>query len=226
MIGNILLIVLGVVLLAILVILLLPISVRVNYEAGTFRFWLRYAGKVILQHPAHPTGREKEKKTKPDEAATESSPEPKKKPKVNWEQISYSLDVLPRLIVKSLSRTAGCIQIRPLKIHVLVAGPDPADTAVLYGKLHGVLAAVMPSLHRAVRIKDQDIQLFPDFCEERMDFIVDLGFRIRIWDLLVVAVSAMFGVLKWYLGFRKRRTRESNETNKKTKGSARADDAA
>ena len=105
----------------------------------------------------------------------------------------------------------------PLKIHLLVATSDPADTALLYGKLQGVLAAILPPLHCAVRIRDQDIQLFPDFCEESMDVIADVGLRIRPWDVLVVALFAAGGLVKWYFGFRKRADKHPDEQKRKKK---------
>ena len=40
-----------------------------------------------------------------------------------------------------LRRTGRSIRLEPLKIHLLVAGPDPAGTAELYGKLEAALGA-------------------------------------------------------------------------------------
>ena len=116
----------------------------------------------------------------------------------------YTLEVLPPVLCKACVRVGKRIQISPLQIYILVAGTDPADTAILYGKLEAVMAAVLPVLHQTVRIEEQDIQLFPDFCEEQMDFIVDVGLRIRPFDLLVVVFCAFGGLLKWFVGFRRR----------------------
>lgn len=168
----------------------------------------------------------RQKKAEKSSKKNKTKEERKTGGKINWEQISYSLDVLPGVLVRALSRTRRRIRITPLKIHVLVAGKDPADTAVLYGKLQGVLAGTLPALHRAVRIKNQDIRLFPDFTQERMDFIADVGVRIRFWDVLVVAFGAAGGALKWFIGFRKRATREIENGKAETKESAGADNAA
>lgn len=231
MIGKILMILLGVILLALLIALLMPLYVRVKYEGGEFCAFIRYAGKSITLYPGKKSDEER-KDDKPklskSKDQTDGLKEKNKKPKekINWEQICYSLDVLPRVLVKALLRTARRICITPLKLHILVAGSDPADTAVLYGKLQGVLASVMPGLHRAVRIEEQDIQLFPDFIQERMDYIADVGIRIRILDVLAIAVFAAFGLLKWYIGFKKRSSKEITDTNQQTKDSAGASDAA
>lgn len=226
MVGKILLILLGVVLLAAAVLLLIPLNLRVSYESGTVHVWLRYASKTMILHPAN---EEKEEQTEPEKQNTVKSgakKHKKEKKKPNWEQISYSLDVLPRVLLRALRRTGRRIVITPLKLHILVAGTDPADTAVLYGKLQGVLAATLPSIHKAVRIREQDIRLFLDFTEERMDCIADLGIRIRPWDMLAVALSAMGGIIKWYFGFKKRAdTPEASHKNKQ-RSTVPADPAA
>lgn len=226
MVGKILLILLGVILLVLAVLLLIPLHLRVSYEAGALRVWLRYASKTITLYPS---GEKKEDKPEPVDQNTNKPKEekPKKeKTKPNWEQISYSLDVLPQVLLRALRRTGRRIVISPLKLHLLVAGIDPADTAVLYGKLQGILAAALPPLHKAVRIKEQDIRVFLDFCEERIDCIADLGVRIRPWDMLVVAFSAVGGIIKWYIGFKKRgNTPEASHKNKK-RSTVPADPAA
>ncbi len=199
MIGTILLILLGVILVALLAALLLPVSVHLNYENGTLRIDASCARKRIAVYPGANTGKTKKTKSSKKKTSTDAEKKPKVKP--NWEQIRYSLDVLPGVLIQALSRTARRICITPLKVHLLVAGSDPADTAVLYGKLQGVLAVALPALHRAVRIKDQDIQLFPDFSQERMDCIADLGVRLRILDVVIVAVGVVGGLIKWRTGF-------------------------
>ena len=130
------------------------------------------------------------------------------------------------VIVKAVSRSLRKLRIEPLKIHVLVAGDDPADTAYLYGKIQAVLGGVVPAMHRTVRIKEQDIRLFLDFTQDRMDAIVDVGIGIRILDLLIIGFFALFGILKWYLGFKKRADKSDSSQNKTNKATAGADNAA
>lgn len=228
MVGKILLILLGVVLLACAVLLLLPVTVRVSYEQGELRAWLRFASWKIDLYPSQ----DKQEESRETAEAREKEPKQKKEPKrkkenvkPNWEQISYTLEALPRVLLRALQRTGRRITVTPLKLHLLVAGNDPADTAVLYGWLQGFLAAILPPLHQAVRIREQDIQLFPDFCEEKMDLIADVGVRIRPWDILVVAVFAAGGVIKWYIGYKKRADKPDT-AQKNEKATAEAGTAA
>ena len=123
--------------------------------------------------------------------------------KINREQILYSLETLPPILGRALKRTGRRLRLTPLKVHLLVAGPDPADTALLYGRLEAALGAALPALHRLVRIKDQDVRLFLDFQREQMDLIADVGLSLRPWDLVSVGLRAGGSLLKWYLRFRK-----------------------
>ena len=229
MLGKILLGSLILLLMVLMFFLLLPVSVRVSYEDKQLRVWLRYASWRTKLFPAEKQEEKKEKQTtkKPKkEKAPKTQKETQPKTKPNFQQISYSLDVLPGVLIRALRRTARRIRITPLKVHILIAQSDPADTAILYGKLSGVLNASLPLVHRAVRITEQDIQLFPDFTREEMDYIADVGIRIRPFDILVVAVSALGGVIKWYAGYKKRADKTGTAHNNKKNGTAKADPAA
>ena len=222
-IGKIVLVVLGVVLIFLLVVLLIPAYVRITYEQGELRVFAKYAWLTI---PIIPPAVKQEKSEQKDEETEQEKTKPKKKTGINREQIFYTLDTLPAILLKALKRFGRRIRIEPLKLHVLVATPDPADTAILYGKLHGFLGAFLPPLHRCVRIREQDIQLFPDFSEERMDYIADIGVAIRPGSVLLIILCALGGILKWYIGFRKRATKEPQKNGKNKDTTAQAEKAA
>lgn len=225
MVGKILMIVLAIVLALLLTALLIPVYVRITYESGVLCATMRYAKLTIPLYPGKQKN-EEEDKAQPKAKPAPTDEQPKEKENVNWEQIRYSLDTLPAVLTKALKRTGRRIRIEPLKLHILVATGDPADTAVLYGKLEGVLAATLPTLHRLIRIREQDIRLFPDFCEDRMDVIADVGVRIRPLDLAGVAIFALGGMLKWFVGFRKRVTKIPKENTKHEDTTAEAGNAA
>lgn len=224
MIGKILLGVLGVVLLFLFIALRIRAYLRFKYEHGELQVLLKYAWLSIPLFP---------KESKKDTENIQENPEPsesaeqvKQKKKINRDQILYTIDTLPPIILKALKRFGRRIKIEPLKIHVLVATSDPADTAMLFGRIQAVLAAVLPSVHRYVKIEEQDIRLFTDFCEEDMDFIVDAGIGISPGDILNIAFCAIGGVLKWFVGFKRRATKENSEKNNSRDTTAQAEKAA
>lgn len=182
--------------------LLIPVKIRGSYEEGTPALYVRY-GPVKLQLFPPKEKAEGEEKKPPKEK--KSKPEKPKKPKakINMEQILYALEKLPPILGRALKRTGRCIHIRPMKLYALVAGSDPAATAMLYGRMEAALAAGFPILERALRLKDADVRLYVDFTERQMDLIADVGVSLRPWSLVWMALRAGGSLLKWYLGFRK-----------------------
>ena len=231
--GKIILGILGVLLLLLAVILLTPAGVRFRYDQGDLSLLVRFGPLKLQSVPRKekkPSRRKpKEKKPEKKQAEKKAAADPEKKPaektaaeksapekpkpkkkaekkpraKINREQILYSLETLPPILGRALKRTGRRLRLTPLKVHLLVAGPDPADTALLYGRLEAALGAALPALHRLVRIKDQDVRLFLDFQREQMDLIADVGLSLRPWDLVSVGLRAGGSLLKWYLRFRK-----------------------
>ena len=64
------------------------------------------------------------------------------------------------------------------------------------------------------------------FTQEEMDYIADVGIRLRPLDILGVAVLALGGVIKWYAGYKKRADKTDTTQNTKKKDTAQADPAA
>ena len=206
MIGKIILGILAFLLLVLLLILFTPVRVRFTYDQGDMALRLKFGPLriQILPGPERSERPKKEKKESKKKPEKEKKEKPKKpKAKINREQIFYALEKLPPILGRALKRTWKSIRIEPLKVYLLVAGNDPADTAVLYGRLEAGIAAGLPMLERVIRIKDEDIRLYPDFTQQEMDCIADVGLSLRPWNIVTMGVRALASLIKWYLGFRK-----------------------
>ena len=161
--------------------LLIPVKIRGSYEDGTPFLYVRY-GPVKLQlfPPKEKAEYEERKPPKKKKPKAEKPPKPKKpKAKINMDQILYALEKLPPILGRALRRTGRSIRVQPLKVHVLVAGRDPAAAAILYGKMEAALSAGFPILERVLRLKDADVRLYVDFTERQMDFIADVGVSLH-----------------------------------------------
>ena len=162
--------ILGILALILAAAVLTPVQVRVTYDRDGLTVRAGY-GPLHLQLYPRPAGEKEKKEAKPkkEKKAKKEKPEKEKKPraKINREQILYSLEKLPPVLGKALKRAGRRVTISPLQVFLLIAGTDPADTAQLYGRLTSALASGLPVLQRTVRVREQDIRLYPDFAEER-----------------------------------------------------------
>lgn len=198
-------IILGAVVILVAAALLLPLAVRLTCDRGALAVRVRLGPVERTLWPRPPKQEQQPSKPKKQKKSAKSG-EPaaggeKKRP--TRQQLLYALDTLPPILGRALRRTGRRIRVEPLKLHLLLAGPDPADTALLYGRLEAALAAGLPVLHRLVRIREQDIRLFLDFQEEHMDCIADVGVSLRVGDALAVVLCAALSLLKWLIGFRR-----------------------
>lgn len=218
----------GLVFLGLLLLLLfLPIRFRGGVDQGEAWARVRFGPvKVPLYPPPKDEGESgaeppKKQKKQPVRAKKEKEKKPFRPTR---EQIFYALEALPPILGRALRRTRRRVRIAPLKVYVLVAGTDPADTAVLYGRLSAALAAGLPALHRLVRIREQDIRLYPDFQREEMDLIADVGVSIRLWDLLAIGLCAGASLLKCFIKLRRmgNEPQRGGKTGPKTAGEAGA----
>ena len=191
-------IILAAVLLVLAVLLALPVGVVVrrrehftaDVTVGPFSFAV---------YPA----KEKKKKEKPSKEKKKPEKEQPEKPGPNAAQIRYSLEVLPGVIAKALSRTRRRIVVSPLKLHAVFGGEDPADTALLYGKCQALASGFLPVLGELVKLRHTEIRLWVDYEAERTVWSGEAGVRLRVWDGLVIGLGALGGLLGWHNGYKK-----------------------
>ena len=208
--GQILLGILGALLLMLAALLAVTAQIRAVYDQGEASLWVQYGPLKLQIYPPKPPKTEeseapkkgKKPRTPKKEKNAEYTPE-KGKLSISAEQILYALETLPPILGRALDRTRRSIRVRPLKIHLLIAGGDPAGTALLYGRAQAALAAGMPFLRQAVHIREEDIRLFLDFQRTQPDCTADIGVSMRCWTAAGIFLRAGGSLVKWILGFRK-----------------------
>ena len=192
-------------LLILAILLAMTAEIRGRYDQGEASLWVRYGPLKLQLYPPKKPQKEKKQKEPPKEKELEEDGEaaPKKRLSVNREQILYTLETLPPILSRALGRARRSVRLGPMKIHLLIAGEDPAGTALFYGRAQAALAAGLPALRRTVRIREEDVRLFLDFQRTRPDCIADVGVSIRCWDAARIAVCAGGSLGKWFFGLRR-----------------------
>ena len=219
-------------------ILILPIGVSALYDSQGFR------ARVIIgfiRFTIFPMKKKekKEKKKKQDTAPKETEQEtpkeeptkeptksanteaPKKKPAPKKEDPGGSLlDFLPlvKLALKFVGEFFGkTLHIDVLYLKVTMAGGDPCDLAVNYGKAWAALGNLWPKLDDLMTIKKRDVQLQCNFegdetlVNARVDITLTLG---RVLGLAICyGARIVWNLVKILL--KRKKTAEEEENRRK-----------
>ena len=206
------LITLGILLL--LVILPLGVSVKYNAQGALVRLILGPVKITLFPRPPKP---KKEKKKKPEKQ--EKSPEkpvkqigasePPKKPeppKAKEEGGSWT-DFLP--LVKTALDFLGDfrrkLRLDVLELKLIMAGDDPCDLAVNYGKTWTAVGNLIPALERWFVIKKRNVEVECDFTASETLVTARLDLSITLGRLLSLIAVYGFRGAKEFFNFKKKR---------------------
>ncbi len=148
--------------------------------------------------------KKKEKKPKKAKKAVKSPKKNATKPKKKKEPSKSGgsiLDFLPLLNVALdfLNGFRKKLRVKLLEMKLIMAGGDPCDLALNYGKAWAVLGNITPFLDRAFVIKKRDLDVECDFTADKTMIYARLDLTITLGRLLALVVCAAVRALKEYL---------------------------
>ena len=196
--------------LAILVLLaILPLGASVLYDADGPRVRI-VAGPVKIQvfpmkkkPKKDKTKKEKPQKEqkKPAQAGEEQKPFPKPKTGGSW------TDFLPlvQVVLDLLNDLRRKLRVNELKLHLTLAGDDPCDLAVNYGRMNASLAALIAQLERGLVIQKRDVHVDCDFTANETVILARLDLTITLGRILSIAVRHGVRGLMTFLKIKKQR---------------------
>ena len=196
--------------LAILVLLaVLPLGASVLYDEDGPRVRI-VAGPVKFQvfpmkkKPKKAKKAKKEaspKKPKKQKAADAQKPFPKPRTGGSWK------DFLPlvQLVLDLLNDLRRKLRVNELKLHMTMAGDDPCDLAVNYGRMNASLAALIAQLERVLVIQTRDVHIDCDFTANETVILARLDLTITLGRILYIAVRYGVQGLMTFLKIKKQR---------------------
>lgn len=217
-------------------ILILPIGVSALYDSQGVRARVIIGFIRFTIFPTKKKAKKEKKKESPKEAAQEAQKEEpadeaskpaktdaaKKKTAVKREDPGGSLlDFLPvlKLALKFVGEFFGkTLHVDVLYLKVTMAGGDPCDLAVNYGKAWAALGNLWPKLDDLMTIKKRDVQLQCDFegdetlVNARVDLTLTLG---RVLGLTICYGARIAWNLVKILNKRKKTAEEEENRRKK-----------
>lgn len=182
----------------------LPLGVRLNFDEGGFRAAV-LIGKIPV--PLYPVPRWLQNMTSKHKKE-EQPPEPKPKiaePQSQAQPGGGIRRFLPfvRLGLELLGDFRRKLRVNFLRLRLTLAGEDPCDLAVNYGRAWAALGNLMPRLERALVIRKRDVEIQCDFQAEETTVVFAMDLTMTLGRLLGLALGYGLRALKLFLTMKK-----------------------
>ena len=215
-------IILGVLVLLITLILLTPVGADFGYEQGRLHASLKLGWIKLRLFPRKkepdsdtPQPPKKKKKKKKQEKPKEEKPEQEEKPKQK-RKLDITLDEifgLLKAVLDGVGHFGKRLRIDRFVLHLVVAGYDPYNVAMTYGKVNALLSAFAPACTK-LDTSNSDVWTAVDFTTEWPQIEFGMGLSFRIGVLFGVVGRIAVGAIKVLLQRRKRMKQEAKAASK------------
>ena len=177
---------------------MIPLGVRLRYEESGFFCWILAGPGKIQVYPRNSRKKEKEPETK--SGTKSANPQPEASPRGgSWNRflplVRVGLDFLGELRRK--------IRVRHMELQLTMAGDDPCDLAVNYGRANAAMGALLAGLNRVFVIRKQKVNLGCDFEAEEMTVLARLDVTITLGRAIVLLVRYGVRGFRTYLNLQK-----------------------
>ena len=95
------------------------------------------------------------------------------------------------------------LRVNFLRLRLTLAGEDPCDLAVNYGRAWAALGNLMPNLERALVIRKRDVEIQCDFQAEETTVVFAMDLTMTLGRLLGLALGYGLRALKLFLTMKK-----------------------
>ena len=195
---------------------ILPLGVRVCYDSAGPLVKVALGPVKIKVYPRPKKTEKPKKETKkqpeaapaPEEAHLPKPPQPPASKAPPKKEKGGSLkDFLPfaKLGLDFLGDFRRKLRVKQLYLRLILAGEDPCDLAVNYGKTWTAVGSLIPALERWFVIKNRDVEVACDFTASETLVVARLEITITLGRLLsLAAVYAVRGIRE-FIVFRNKR---------------------
>ena len=195
----------------VLLLAVLPLGVRIRYHAEGLRVKVILGPVKLTVYPLPKKEKKEKKKTtsqeKPEEAALPKPPKQEKSKEEKQEKGGSLLDFLPlvKLALELLGDFRRKLRVDDLYLRLVLAGGDPCDLAVNYGRAWAALGNLMPQLDRLFAIRKRDVEVECDFASSETLVIARVDVTITLGRLLALVVTYGIRAVKEFLTIQKKR---------------------
>ncbi len=142
------------------------------------------------------------------DAAKQGLPLPTAKDGKKAKQVKGKKDAaeIMELVLLGLSASKGLFRsfgkhfrIEAARLKITVGSPDAATTAILYGLIVQFVTYLCHALDAITNFQcknPDEISVIPDFLSDKLEFDLHLFFRLRVWHLFAMLISAGIAAVK------------------------------
>ena len=188
----------------------LPVGVRIRYNSEGARVLLILGPVKITLVPAKKKEKKPKKEKKKAQAPKEESlptdppPAPREKKKESGGPVTDFLPLV-KVALDFLGGFARKLRIDNLQLKLIMAGGDPCDLGINYGRAWAAVGNLMPRLERVFVIRKRDIEVECDFWAPSTTVIASADITITIGRILSLVCVLAFRGIREYLKINKKR---------------------
>lgn len=163
--------------------------------------------KLLPKNPKEKKQKDKKKKEASKKKKKSKNNDSGQKPKEKKRSGGKVTDFLPLLDVgiRLLSSFRRKLRVKRMEVNYIMAGGDPCDLALNYGKAWEAVGNIMPYLDRIFVIKKRNIQVQCDFTANSACIYAKLDITITIGRVIGIAVKYGFLALREFLKLKNKR---------------------
>ncbi len=178
-----------------ILLLLLPLGVSAVYDSEGPRVSILAGPVRVPVYPAKKKDKKPKKKKEKKKAA--AKPKPAQQPKQEKKGGSLT-DFLPlvKIILEFLGDFRRKLRVNVLQLNLVLAGGDPCDLAINYGKATAAMGNLWPRLEQLLVIKKRDVKIQCDFEGDKTLVTARLDLTITIARVFSVGFRYGFRALK------------------------------
>ena len=171
-----------------------PLGIKAKYDEGGAAAWLRFGPFHTVLYPSNKKDKKPTKEKTAQQDAKKTSGTKKKGGSFSdfFPLLDAVLDFLGDLLCRKM-------RVKKLQAKIILAGDDPCDLAINYGKAWAALGNLVPVLERFFIIKKRDLQVECDFTAEKTLIDAHLELTITLGRLLHLGLRYGVRVLREYL---------------------------
>lgn len=175
-----------IVLLALVLLGLLPVGIYASYDRGGAVASLIIGPFRIRLYPKQSSSKKRNKRSVKTDSAKDGANANESQNKQPGTLAEFR--EIARLVLNFLSDFRRKLRIRNLEFKIILAGNDPCDLSVNYGRAWTVLGSLMPQLERLFVIKRRNLEIECDFLAEQSLVEARIDMTITVSRLLRIVV--------------------------------------